>query len=362
MTIRRRIRIALFLMVIMPAVLMMLIFGMAMHMDYGMNSGHWTRNYSGPVLPALFIAVLVLCNGFLSWWVASGVITPLARLKDAALRIGDGELGFTLERAKDDELGEVTAAFETMRAKLRSALERQLAEETTRKELVAHVSHDLRTPVAVIRGHAEGLRDGIASTDAMRERYLGAILDRALELEGLIDTLFSYTSLDLEGCGSKTAPLVIGPFLRELRDSLSVSFPGASIKFEMETSQGAEGAAPLADPELARRAITNLVENAVKHGGRPSVAITLRIRSTESDVQILVSDDGDGVPDEDIPRLFDPFFRCDRARGRGGSGLGLAIVRRIMKAQGGSAHASRATEGGLGICLSFRKAPCLNGY
>ena len=108
-------------MVIMPAVLMMLIFGMAMHMDYGMNSGHWTRNYSGPVLPALFIAVLVLCNGFLSWWVASGVITPLARLKDAALRIGDGELGFTLERAKDDELGEVTAAFETMRAKLRSS-------------------------------------------------------------------------------------------------------------------------------------------------------------------------------------------------------------------------------------------------
>ena len=344
-------------MVLIPVLLLMLTFGMAMHMDYGMNDAHWSRGGFRSLIPAFFIAVLVLCNGLLSWWAASGIVTPLAKLRDAALRIGDGDLGFTLERAKDDELGEVTAAFETMRAKLRSALARQLAEEATRKELVAHVSHDLRTPISVIRGHAEGLRDGIASTDAMRERYLGAILDRALELEGLIDTLFSYTSLDLEGSGARTVPIVIGPFLREVHASLTASFPGVSIILDTETSRDADGSVALADPELVRRAVVNLVENAVKHGGRPSIAITMRMRSTENEVRVLVSDDGDGVPDQDLPRLFDPFFRCDRARGRGGSGLGLAMVRKSMNVQGGAARASRAAEGGLEICLSFRKAP-----
>ncbi|MGO8692101.1 MAG: ATP-binding protein [Rectinemataceae bacterium] len=309
--------------------------------------------------PAI-IFMLILCNGFLSWWVASGIVGPLARLRDSAIRVGEGDLDFELESAGDDELGEVAAAFETMRSKLSASLARQLAEETARKELVAHVSHDLRTPVAIIRGHAEGLRDGVASTPAMRDRYLTAILDRSRELEALIELLFAYARLDLENAKTRAEPLPLGPFLSRLRDSLAQSFPAAAIRLELgpETGVGAEGAGIVAavDPELLRRAMTNLVENAVRHGGRASVAIEWRLRRVEDSIELGVSDDGEGVSEEDLPRLFEPFFRCDRARGHGGSGLGLAIVRKIMETQGGRARAARSSAGGLEVTLSFPKS------
>ncbi len=327
------------------------------HLEYSLMEGRAVNLGFAPLIPVFFIAVLAICNGLLSLWVSAGVVPPLAKLRDAALRIGDGDLNFSLERAKDDELGEVTAAFETMRAKLLSALEKQLAEESSRKELVAHVSHDLRTPIAVIRGHAEGLRDGIASGEAMRTRYLDAILDRARELEGLIDVLFSYTKLDLEAAASNTVPMNLLPFLGELYESLGRSFPAAAIKLELGAEFVPEGPLAFADPELTRRAISNLVDNAVRHSGKSSVAITLKIRSMEERIELSVSDDGEGVSDCDLSRLFEPFFRCDRARGRGGSGLGLAIVKKSMEAQGGTARAERASEGGLGIILAFREAP-----
>ncbi|MFA5892244.1 MAG: ATP-binding protein, partial [Actinomycetota bacterium] len=241
------------------------------------------------------------------------------------------------------------------------------------KELVAHVSHDLRTPVAIIRGHAEGLRDGIASSPAMRDRYLGAILERARELEGLIELLFTYSRLDLEGSRARVGPLALGPFLRGLRESLMASYPGLSVAIELDPPESAvapadadalggasRGPVAAADPELARRAVADLVENAVKHGGKTPIAMEWKARAIGGIVELSISDDGEGVPDEDLPRLFEPFFRCDRARGRGGSGLGLAIVKRIMEAQGGDARASRPASGaafrGLEICLEFREA------
>jgi signal transduction histidine kinase len=243
-----------------------------------------------------------------------------------------------------------------MRAKLLAALERQLAEETARKELVAHVSHDLRTPVAIIRGHAEGLRDGVASTAAMRDRYLGAILERARELEALIELLFDYARIDLGGARGRIRSLALGPFLCALRDSMSRSFPEVSITIDFGDGPGSEPPVVAADPDLARRAIANLVDNSVKHGGRPSVAIEWKTRTAPGIVELSVSDDGAGVPEADLPRLFEPFFRGDRARARGGTGLGLAIVRKIMEAQGGGARASRAKAGGLEVTLVFAAA------
>ena len=121
------------------------------------------------------------------------------------MRIGEGDLHFRLAPAGPDEFGEVTGAFETMRKRLEAAVNRQLAEETSRKELIAHVSHDLRTPINLIRGYAEGLRDGVASTPQMRVRYLDTILERAGELERLIEVLFSYSTMDLEGVRPKLA-------------------------------------------------------------------------------------------------------------------------------------------------------------
>ncbi len=333
---------------------------------------HWGfPPQSGGRIPMLFI-VLILCNGFLGWWVSSSVIRPLARLRDAALRIGDGDLGFALAPAGPDELGQVTAAFETMRDKLRASLNRQLAEEASRKELIAHVSHDLRTPINLIRGYAEGLRDGVASTPEMRSRYLDTILERAGELEKLIETLFAFSRMDLEGARPKLTAVAIVPFLENLRASLSTVFPNAEIRIippRDAVDKGRDGPRVRADVELTRRVISNLVENAVKHGGKPDIALQWRVTRTAGAVELAVSDDGAGVAAEDLPRIFEPFFRGDRARTHGGTnaaeyrggggsgaGLGLSIVAKIMSAQGGSARAGTGPEGGLEVTLSFREA------
>jgi len=301
-----------------------------------------------------FLAFLFGCNAMLGWWVSSSVIGPLAKLRNAAVRIGEGDLRFRLDSAGPDEFGQVTAAFDTMREKLQAAVQRQLAEEGSRKELIAHVSHDLRTPINLIRGYAEGLRDGVASTPQMRERYLETILERAGELERLIELLFSYSTMDLEGVRPKLASVEVAPYLQGLRDSLAAAFPAAQIALLLPPSPKLF---IMADGELTRRVMSNLVENAVKHGGRQSIAMEWRVSETEGGVEVAVADNGAGVSAEDLPRIFDPFFRGDKARtrqsGGSGAGLGLSIVSRIMQAQGGSARAAAGTAGGLEVTLSF---------
>ncbi len=340
----------------------------------------WGPPFRSPGGFIAFLAVLLGCNGLLGWWVSSSVVSPLARLRDAAIRIGEGNLHFKLAAGGPDEFGQVTGAFETMREKLQAAVTRQVSEEASRKELIAHVSHDLRTPINLIRGYAEGLRDGVASTPEMRARYLDTILERAGELERLIELLFSYSTLDLEGVQPKLAGVDIVPFLEGLRDSLAAMFPSAAISLVVPGD--AEGLPPRphgicirADVELTRRVMTNLVDNAVKHGGKSVIAVQWRVTRAARDagagnavgagtaaraVEVAVSDDGAGVAAEDLPRIFAPFFRADRARtrqhGGSGAGLGLSIVSKIMQAQGGSVRAAAGPDGGLEVTLSFVEA------
>ena len=328
---------------------------------------YWGPQGQGPLWFGGFLAVLVACNGLLGWWVSSSVASPLARLRDAAMRIGDGDLRFPLATGGPGEFGQVTAAFEAMRLKLLAAVTRQLAEEASRKELIAHVSHDLRTPINLIRGYAEGLRDGVASTPEMRARYLATIVEQSAELERLIELLFSYTTMDLEGARPNLADVDIGPYLVELRRSLAGMFSGASISLVVPGDDRGSGPPPQglrvrADPELTRRVMTNLVDNAVTHGGREEVAVRVEVvhDAAARQVHVIVSDDGAGVPPDDLPRIFEPFFRADRSRarqpGKTGAGLGLSIVRTIMNSQGGSVRAAPAAAGGLEVTLSFAEA------
>jgi signal transduction histidine kinase len=325
----------------------------------------WAHPSRSPLAFIGFLALLFGCNALLGWWVSSSVIAPLARLRNAAVRIGEGDLRFRLAPGGPDEFGQVTGAFETMREKLEAAVNRQLAEETSRKELIAHVSHDLRTPMNLIRGYAEGLRDGVASTPQMRERYLDTILERAEELERLIELLFSYSTMDLEAVRPKLAAVEVAPYLRGLRDSFAAAFPAAAITLILPGDEGSPSPSSRklsikADVELTRRVMSNLVENAVTHGGKPEIAIEWRVSAAGGGVDVAVRDDGAGVSAEDLPRIFEPFFRADRARARqrggSGAGLGLSIVSRIMQAQGGSVCAAASPAGGLEVTLSFAKA------
>ena len=232
------------------------------------------------------------------------------------------------------------------------------------------MSHDLRTPINLVRGYAEGLRDGVASTPQMRERYLATILEESGELERLIELLFAYSTMDLEGARPKLAPVSVAPFLEALRGSLAAAFPSARISLvlperQADHDQQSRALSIIADAEMTRRVMSNLVDNAVKHGGRTPIAVQWQVARAASTaparrfVQVVVSDDGVGVAAEDLSRIFEPFFRADRARQNraSGAGLGLSIVRKIMEGQGGSVGAASGPHGGLEITLLFPEAP-----
>lgn len=304
-------------------------------------------------LGALALLLLLGCGAVLSWWLRRAIVLPLSSLGEAALRIGEGQLddpSTPAPKAQSDEFAAVAEAFETMRVKLKASLGRQQAEEEARKELVAHVSHDLRTPISVLKGYAEGLRDGVATTEEMRSRYIEVILDRATELDRLIDLLFSYSTLGLEGAKARLAPTRLGTVLHDLGAELLASWPRARIAVDCPPDGGPEA---LADPEFIRRAVTNLVENSLRHGGREDLTVSLVARPGPPGPQIVVADDGQGLGEAELGRIFEPFYRGDAARQRGGAGLGLAIVRRCMEAQGGGARASARAGGGLEVTLSF---------
>jgi signal transduction histidine kinase len=366
MTIKRRVHLALALMLIIPLSFMLLVVGAFRHASLssggspGEGEPFFARHLDPDENPLGFskvvsfrfigvIGLFILTSATLAYWVSKGIVTPLARLRAAAARIGEGDLDFSLEAPGNDEVAETTAAFETMRSKLKGALERKLAEENARKELIAHVSHDLRTPLSIIRGYAEGLRDGVPATAEDRERYATTILERADDLDRLIGMLFDYSSLELDDRGAGIEVIDARRFMEDLRATAMADYPGLDIGLTAPDKP----LPMLADPARAARVVANIVENAVKYGGRPGVSMSWRLADAEGRVDIALSDDGPGVGAEDLPRLFEPFFRCDRSRRRSGSGLGLAIVRKLMESQGGAALARIGPSGGLEIALSF---------
>ncbi len=132
-----------------------------------------------------------------TWLISKSILVPLKNLNEATESISAGNLDFQLSYKKDNELGRLCAAFDTMRVKLKESLEKQAAYEKSRKELVADISHDLRTPISSIKGYVEGLQDGMAKDPQMFQRYLTVIQDKTHKLDRLIDDLFQYSQMEL---------------------------------------------------------------------------------------------------------------------------------------------------------------------
>jgi signal transduction histidine kinase len=283
--------------------------------------------------PPAMLAVIVLTLIVLTRLVGRSVVRPLGMLEASARRLGEGDLEPGPLPSGPPEFGRVGAAFDELRRRLKeSLLERQALEEE-RRTWVAAVSHDLRTPLAVIRGYAEGLRDGVAATPEKRARYQDVILDRVGQLERLSDDLFQWARWDW-GL----------PRLRLERLDLAAELTAAARAWsdwpELETDwTPPAGSWPVqADALALRRIFDNLARNVVHHAGpRPRLHVTLA-----PGYEVRFRDEGPGIPDDVLPRVFERFFRGDPARNpaQGGGGLGLTIARMLAEAHGGSLEAA----------------------
>ncbi len=205
--------------------------------------------------------------------------------------------------------------------------------ENTRREFVANVSHELRTPLSLIKGYVETLLDGAKDDPETAARFLQTIERHSNRLNNLIEDLLTISRLE---SGQITLNLQTIP-LREFAGTLLEEMRGRATEkkviLENQIPKGLEGRA---DPDRLEQVLVNLVENAIKYGRAGGRAL-LRGRAIEGGVELCVADDGPGIPAQARERIFERFYRVDRARSResGGTGLGLAIVKHIVQSHGG---------------------------
>ncbi len=286
----------------------------------------------------LLLGLLLIFAGILSasfgYLLAASMTHSLGLLQMKAHQVAAGDFSARVSLPEVDELSAVAEAFNRMADELNHAFARQKELEQARRDLVAAISHDLRTPLASVRAMVEALADGVVTEPATVERYYGTIRSQVENLSGLINDLFELSQLDTGQVQLRLEPVNLNDLLSDVLETMQVHARARGLSLTGIFSHDL----PLIQAELAKiqRVLYNLVQNAIRHTSAPG-SISLATEIVPQGIRVDVVDTGEGIPPEDLPYVFEQFFRGDRSRSRetGGAGLGLAIARRIVEAHHG---------------------------
>lgn len=280
------------------------------------------------------VALVTLICVALTINMSQKVLIPINRLRNAAENIASGELNFdVLTSEESEELAALCDSMEKMRKRLKANAANEFAAAEERNMLVASLSHDLRTPVATIKGYVEGIRDGIADTPEKQAQYLDTIYSKAIVLEKLVDNMSEYSELELGRMQYAFEFMDITTFLKDIAEEYAIDVSEAGFIFKAELAD--ESMQIVGDRNKLKRVLDNLISNAMKYN-REGGTITLSQQSDGKGVFILVSDTGTGIAQTDLSKVFDGFYRGDKARSNiKGNGLGLAIAKQIIESHRG---------------------------
>lgn len=219
--------------------------------------------------------------------------------------------------------------------------------------LLAGISHDVRSPLTSIRAYVEGLLDGVADTPEKRERYLRIIRGKTEEIDDLVRKLFLFSKLDMGEYPYSPERLDAA---QEISDFVSASADDYLRRgLRIRPSPLPEGACIDADPTCLRSVLTNLLDNSAKYRSKPTGTAVITAEARSGRLILRVDDDGPGVPEKALPKLFDVFYRSDPSRQnpKQGSGLGLAIAAKAARRMGGTIRAANLCGGGLSVELEI---------
>ena len=286
----------------------------------------------------LLLGLLLIFAGILSasfgYLLAASMAQSLSLLQKGAQRIARGDFSARVYLTEVDELSEVAEAFNRMGDELQKSFARQKELEQARRDLLVAVSHDLRTPLTSIRAMIEALADGVVTEPPMVQRYYGTVQSQIENLSGLINDLFELSQLETGQIQLAVETVNMNDLLSDVLESMQAQAGAKGVSLKGIFSEDA----PLIKAELAKiqRVIYNLVQNAIRHTPA-SGSISLATQVIPEGVQVEVADTGEGIAPEDLPHIFDQFFRGEKSRSRetGGAGLGLAIAKGIIEAHHG---------------------------
>ncbi|OOC61954.1 sensor histidine kinase [Paenibacillus ihbetae] len=303
-----------------------------------------------PMIVVLLIGIIVIANMLLYRWITRSVVKPLNLLRDSTEHMMEGNLQFSLDLRSKDEIGQLNEAFENMRKRLYESVQLRLRDEENRKELISNISHDLRTPITNIKGYVEGIRDGVADTPEKMDKYVNIIYSKTMDLDKLVDELFLYSKLDLKQIPFLFEKVSIMSFLDDCMDELHYELEEKGILLKWGERPG-KGIEVVADLEKLKRTVLNIIGNAQNFMNKEDKLIVISVQASSEWVTVEIQDNGIGISSEDIPHIFERFYRAERSRNSstGGSGLGLAIARQIIEGHGGTIWVSSE----LGVGTSF---------
>lgn len=304
-------------------------------------------------LVIFFIVVFVLANAYISYRFSRSIIVPLTNLRVAASEISSGNLDYQIVEEGDAELQALCRDLEQMRIKLKDSIHAQMRYEDNRKMLISSISHDLKTPVTSIKGYVEGILDGVAQSPEKSKRYLLTIAAKAEQIDQMIDDLLLYAKLDLQEIPFNFEITDLEGYVEDCVQESQPEFEQSGIWLHWE-SQLDKKQSVLLDRERMKRVFQNILDNSRKYMDKADGEIAILIRETLTSLIIEVRDNGPGISKDDLPHIFERFYRSDPSR-RQGSGLGLAIGKQIVEGHHGRIWAVSHGDGGTGILISLSK-------
>lgn len=312
-------------------------------------------------LNSLSIIILLIIFIGLFWLMAPKnierrIVYPIEKLKKAMKEVADGNLNTKVEVDVMNDVGLLLSSFNIMVAKLRESEREKKEYEENRKLLVANISHDLKTPITSIEGYIEALLDKTITEESKREQYLEVIYKNTVYLNQLIDDLFLFAKLDMQKLEFNFENISINAFMRDIADEYEFEFSEKGLKFEYNDNTSSHKTVSI-DRKRMSQSIRNLITNSIKYSHDDGLKVVMTLYSEDDKIYIDIKDNGIGISEENLEKVFDRFYKIDNARTKNlsSTGLGLAIAKELIEAMDGNITIKSDLGKGTTFTISLRK-------
>ena len=259
----------------------------------------------------------------------------ISKISTAMRNISDGDLNTTVEVVGDDEFADMPANLNRMVEEIRVLMDKERESERTKNELITNIAHDLRTPLTSIIGYLELLSNTAQMDPDMKKKYIDITYTKAKRLQKLIEDLFGFTKLNYGKISMRVSKVDIVKLLSQLLEEFYPAFMDKGLAYELKSNVPSK--VIKADGNLLARLFDNLINNAIKYGTEGK-RILVKVHADQTIVTVSVTNYGYVIPKDELPLLFDKFYRVEQSRSAntGGTGLGLAIAKNIVDMHGGT--------------------------